>query len=299
MHDGGRPVVVTLAGTQARRAAGLLVLEPSSHRPWDGGYREFVGLVASAIGTALANALAREAEMHEARRVGEALQLAMLPTVDEHLAVTARYLPAVGSLAVGGDWYDVVALEGGRVAVVVGDCVGSGIEAAAVMGQLRSAGRALLLEDRGPAEVLDGLDRFACSMVGAGSATVLCAILDRAAGTLTYSSAGHLPPLVSGPGGPRWLDAATAPPLGVRPGGRPEATVRLHDGDTLVLYTDGLVERRGESLDVGFARLAAAVGSIADGQSPEELADELVAELVPGGGHDDVALLVYRHRSVR
>jgi serine phosphatase RsbU (regulator of sigma subunit) len=275
--------------------AGVVVLEPHPHRPYDAGYREFLRLVAAAIGTAMSAAVRHVREIGELRRVSETLQLSMLPGITGIPGVVARYLPAVGSLTVGGDWYDVLRLDGTRLAVLVGDCVGQGLTAATVMGQLRSASRALLLDDHGAAATLEGLDRFAHSLDGAECATVFCGIVDTAAGTLTYARAGHLPPLVVRADGITWLDDAGSLPLGILAGQRRrEATVPLAGSDTLVLFTDGLVERRAEPLDVSLDRLGRAALALGPAVPLDVLANGLLDRLIPHGPRDDVALLLHR-----
>jgi hypothetical protein len=278
---------------------GVLVLEPAPLRPYDPGYRAFFDLLAGAVGTAVAAAVRQEREVGDLRRVSRALQMSMLPAVTGVPHVASRYVAAVGNLAVGGDWYDVVPLGGGRTAFVVGDCVGHDLTAATVMGQLRSASRALLLQQRGAAATLEALDRFAHELPGAECATVFCGVLDAEAGTITYASAGHPPPLALDEDGcPRWLQGARSVPLAVVPGQhRREVTEPLDGSGTVVLYTDGLVERRGESLDVGLRRLeraAAEAAAGAEGATADDFADALLRRMLPHGARDDVALLVRR-----
>ena len=207
----------------------------------------------------------------------------------------AHYEPASHALEVGGDWYDVVDLADGRYGVVVGDVVGRGLVAAAVMGQLRSAGRALLLESRSPAQVLSALETFAGRVPGASCSTVFCGVIDPLAGRLHYSSAGHVPALLAdGHGVARLLEEAGGLPLAVADGRiRPEAELVLTCGSTLLLYTDGLVERRTEVLDDGIARAVDVLGRRC-GLPPEALVQALTHELLTGARDDDVALLVYR-----
>ena len=166
--------------------------------------------------------------------------------------------PRADPLQVGGDWYDVVNLDAGRVALIVGDCVGHGLAAATVMGQLRSACRALLLEKSSPGAVLAGLDRFAARLPGADCTTAFCAVLTLATGELVYSSAGHPPAImVHADGGTEMLEGGHGLPLTIRPDQpRPEAHVTMPARATLLLYTDGLVERRGNSIEDGMARAA-------------------------------------------
>ncbi|MFI0216228.1 PP2C family protein-serine/threonine phosphatase [Streptomyces lydicus] len=233
------------------------------------------------------------------RQVVLALQEAMLPRprpVGHHRAAV-RYRPAIGALNVCGDWYDLAELPGDRMAVAVGDVVGHGLDAACVMGQLRSALSAATQVADGPARALEVLGIYARSVEGAESTTVAQAIIDWTTHTIAYSSAGHPPPALLHPDGTvELLDGATDPPLGARPEhvDRPEARVSFTDDAVLVLYTDGLIERRREDIDVGLARLA---GSLARhrGADAETLADALLAELLPpGGATDDTALVVIR-----
>ncbi|GGN57262.1 hypothetical protein GCM10012285_52430 [Streptomyces kronopolitis] len=231
------------------------------------------------------------------REVVLALQEAMLPAprlVGHHRAAV-RYRPAVGALNVCGDWYDLAELSGDRMAVSVGDVVGHGLDAACVMGQLRSALSAATLVTEGPARALEVLGIYARSVEGAESTTAVQAVVDWPTHTLAYSSAGHLPPALLHPDGTvELLDGATDPPLGARPEhvARPEAGVAFEDGAVLVLYTDGLIERRHEDIDVGLGRLAAAL-TRHRGAGAEELADALLVELLPpGGATDDAALVV-------
>ena len=233
------------------------------------------------------------------REIALALQEAMLPAptpVGRHLAAV-RYWPAVGTLNVCGDWYDLVDLPGDRIAVAVGDVVGHGLAAACVMGQLRSALSAAARVAEGPAEALEALGLYARSVDGADSTTAVSALIDWGDHTITYSSAGHPPPaLLDTDGTVTFLDRATDPPLGARPehAPRPEASTTFDAGATLVLYTDGLVERRTEDIDTGLARLADSLARHGR-RDPEDLADALLADLVPPAGNtDDTALVVIR-----
>ncbi|MGC3002087.1 PP2C family protein-serine/threonine phosphatase [Streptomyces sp. G35A] len=241
----------------------------------------------------------RQAHARE-REVALALQEAMLParrqTGDHRAAV--RYRPAVGSLNVCGDWYDLVDLVGGhRIGVSVGDVVGHGLAAAGVMGQLRSALTAASRVADGPAQALNVVGRYANVVDGAESATAVATFVDFDRHTITYSSAGHPPPvLVHRDGRVEFLDRATDPPLDARPdpAPRPEAATTFGPGATLVLYTDGLIERRREDIDTGLLRLAEALRRHRT-QDPETLADIVLLELLPpGGATDDTALVVVR-----
>ncbi|MGC5038249.1 PP2C family protein-serine/threonine phosphatase [Streptomyces sp. DT190] len=233
------------------------------------------------------------------REVALSLQAAMLPApmpVGHHRAAV-RYRPAVGTLNVCGDWYDLVDLPGDRIAVAVGDVVGHGLEAAGVMGQLRSALSAAARVADGPARALEALGLYSRHVAGAESTTVVKIYVDWDTRTLTYSSAGHPPPALLHPDGTvAFLDRATDPPLGARPEHvpRPEARVAFDEGATLVLYSDGLIERRDEDIDVGLSRLADSL--VRHGRAgPEALADALLADLLPPADTiDDTVLVIIR-----
>ncbi|MET9616347.1 PP2C family protein-serine/threonine phosphatase [Kitasatospora indigofera] len=233
------------------------------------------------------------------REVALALQEALLPAPGPvgHHGMAVRYRPAVDALNVCGDWYDLVDLPGDRIGVAVGDVVGHGLRAACVMGQLRSALSAASRVADGPAQSLEVLGLYARSVAGAESATAVNTLIDWDNGTVTYSSAGHPPPLLlHADGRVEFLDRATDPPLGARPEHvpRPQATTTFDEGDTLVLYTDGLIERRQEDIDVGLARLA---DSLAEHrrEDPEALADFVLAALLAGRpASDDAALVIVR-----
>ncbi|GAA3938300.1 hypothetical protein GCM10023085_19610 [Actinomadura viridis] len=241
----------------------------------------------------------RQAHTRE-RGVAIALQESMLhsPDLPRHPDIAVRYLPAVGTLNVCGDWYDVVDLPSGGLALAVGDVVGHGLEAATVMGMLRSALSAAARTVSGPAQALETVGVYARSVEGAPGSTAVQVMVDGENHRITYSSAGHLPPvLLRAGGGCEFLDGATDPPLGARPVhvARPQAAKRYTPGDTLVLYTDGLVERRKEDIDVGLARLTGVLASFA-GLEPERMADAVLARLgfTSGGANDDIALIIAR-----
>jgi anti-anti-sigma factor len=284
------------------RLAGALAVTFRTPRRFDADERTFLLTVAGQIAAAVERATLADARREMADTLQRSLLPGDLPAMDR-LAVTARYLPAVQGTSAGGDWYDVLPLAGGGVAVAVGDVVGHGAPAAAVMGQLRSALAGLLLAGSSPARALEVLDRFAAHVSGARMSTVACLRLEPDTGRLTYSCAGHPPPLLinaadySGDGLGRvgYLDGGLGPALGLHiPGPRPEATITLSPYATLVLYTDGLVERRGATLDDGLERLAAAVAARRSTALPE-LLDGVLGDLVDGnGGNDDVAVVAVR-----
>jgi anti-sigma regulatory factor (Ser/Thr protein kinase) len=203
-------------------------------------------------------------------------------------------------MRVGGDWYTVTPLGPDRVGVSAGDVAGHGLDAAAVMSQLRSvlAGAALASGD--PAAILGVLDRYARGLPGAAFATAACAVVNSGAGTVAYTSAGHPYPLViTSDGGTRYLDGGRRPPLGARSAAAVTAAAAterdtLPPGSLLLLYTDGLVERRGESLDAGFARLAAVAGGCARLPAGAACAALLARMAGPDGYGDDVAIVAVR-----
>ena len=231
------------------------------------------------------------------REVAETLQRSLLPRRLprlDRLAVEARYLPGVRGTRAGGDWYDVLPLPDGRIALAVGDVVGEGAPAAAVMGQLRSALATLLLEGHGPAAALDLLDRFARTVDGAQVSTATCLLLDPRTGSLLHASAGHPPALVLGTDGATYLTGGSGAALGL-PGdrARAQAAVTLEPGATLVLYTDGLVEKRGATLDDGMERLAEVAHAARTG-GVQDLLDAVLDGLVGSGPTDDVAVVAAR-----
>jgi GAF domain-containing protein/anti-sigma regulatory factor (Ser/Thr protein kinase) len=236
------------------------------------------------------------------RRVAEALQRSMLPDElpdVEGVSFCARYLPG-GEIDVGGDWYDVVALGGCRFGVVIGDVAGHGVRAATVMGQLRHALRAFASEGYAPADVVARLNRFAFEQGPVDMATLCYGVLDVAAATLEYASAGHLPLLLAYPDHALEFTAGPhAPPIGVDPDSQYEATtLKLEPGTTVVFYTDGLVERRGESLDRGLDRLADEVRYAA--LELDQLCDGLLTNLLETDRpRDDVAVLGVRFLGAR
>jgi len=294
-EERGRTLVAPLTGPGDVAPCGAVALTAAGRRPWDAGYAAFLHLVASTVGAAVSGALRHRREVDTLRTVSDTLQAAILPAVATEPGIAARYRPASGELAVGGDWYDVVGLGPGRRAVVVGDCVGHGLDAAARMGQLRAATRALLLDSPSPAAVLDGLERFARTLPGADCTTVFCAVADEQERTLTYAVAGHLPPVLRrADGSVELLDRARGAALAVGSARRTEAVEPLGDGDLVVVYTDGLVERRGEGLPRGIERLRAAVAAQPVGARTSAVADDLLRTLAPPRAEDDVALVVYR-----
>jgi len=312
---GGRPVILSGEATQDavldhlrdphRSTAGvplrvdhevLGVLTVSTRvRDYDAHDLVLLELVADRVARAI-----RQSELYEAAReaalsLQRSLLPAALPTVPG-LEAAARYRAGQDGTEVGGDWYDVLELPGERIGIIVGDCVGRGLPAAAVMGQLRSSARALLLTGAEPAVLLDELDSVAALIPDAYCTTVFLAIFDPRSGMVRYSNAGHLPAiLVSAESPPGMLDDAVSVPLGVlRSAPRPQATRMLPGGSTLMLYTDGLVERRDKSIDAGIERLTKVLADSSH-EPVEAAAQRVLGEMSPPDGYDDdVAIVVFR-----
>ncbi|MBB3752360.1 PAS domain S-box-containing protein [Mycolicibacterium sp. BK634] len=283
------------AGIALQHPRGILVIwiDLPAERPFTTEDQTLLTVLAGRLG----QGLQRVHQVDQQRETALALQHSILGPASLPAGFAVRYQPASHPLQVGGDWYDVIALDDGRIALVVGDCVGHDLAAATVMGQLRSACRALLLEKSGPAAALAGLDRFAARLPGAQSTTAFCAVLNPDTGELAYSSAGHPPAImVCADGTTHLLEGGHSIALGIRPDRvRPEAHVTVPAQSTLLLYTDGLIERRRHSLDEGINQAA---NLIRDDSALDldPLADQIMQTLAPPGGYqDDVALLLYRH----
>jgi PAS domain S-box-containing protein len=253
--------------------------------------RTLLALLCGRIG----QALNRMYLLDQQREVALALQHAMLGPSRLPPGFAVRYEPATPPLEIGGDWYDVAELPDGRIGIVVGDCVGRGLAAASVMGQLRSACRALLLDAPGPAAALAALDRFATLIPDALCSTVFCGLLDPATGELCYASAGHPPGILALPDGRvEFLDQGRSPALALAPDTtRTEAAVQVPEGAILLLYTDGLVERRGQDIEATTERAA---DLLRRGRRlpAGTLAEQIMTTLAPTSGYeDDIALLLY------
>jgi Stage II sporulation protein E (SpoIIE) len=295
---------ITLVGTPVSPLTGAL----TSALPWvvvGGGIT--ISLASAAIleyiirRRRLAEALADENERLylEQRSIAGTLQHALLPEITGvgELEVAARYLPGVAGVEVGGDWYDVIGSSEQRCTFVVGDVSGRGLRAATAMASLRYAIRAYVAQGDGPAVVLGKLGQLLDFERDDQFATVLVGELDLVNRTLALASAGHLPPLLISDGASRFVDLEVAPPVGVDRASRPvQTSIAAPPAGTLIAFTDGLVERRGEDLDVSLDRLRQAMGH-QDGPVDTRV-DGVVASFVPAGAQDDVVVLGLRWQEI-
>ncbi|SEE13140.1 PP2C family protein-serine/threonine phosphatase [Streptomyces sp. TLI_105] len=213
-----------------------------------------------------------------------------------NLEIAGGYLPAGPRALVGGDWFETVRLHFGRSLLVVGDVMGHGLDAAVDMNAYRTALREAAATDLPPHRVLRHLDSVVAQDDARRPATCLLVRVDPARGTATFAGAGHLPPAVFGPDGSAELvDLPVGPPLGTGVGGYEPTTRPLAPGETLLIFTDGLVERRGEDIDLSLARLAAL--RLPAGSGPEQVVEEVLHRLDAHHAEDDVAVLAARVRA--
>jgi serine phosphatase RsbU (regulator of sigma subunit) len=235
----------------------------------------------------------------EQRSIAQTLQQALLPAQLPRLpglSVSARYVPAQAGGDVGGDWYDVVAIDAQQVLLVIGDVSGHGVEAATTMALVRHATLAYVAEDPRPASVLEKLSDFVGGNEGDYFATVLCALIDVEGHSFTVASAGHLAPLLLAEGNGDYVSIRAEPPIGF-PHTAPfrEATFTVPPRATLVAFTDGLVERRGEVLDEGLERLRAM--AVREQLSDDDLLAKLARDLTSDDHRDDTALVSIQWQS--
>ncbi len=236
---------------------------------------------------------------HE-RGIADTLQRSLLPERLPDIAgvaVGARYRAGGPGVDVGGDWYDVIPLSGGRAGLVLGDVMGKGLPAAIVMGQLRTAARAYALDGHGPAGVTDRLDAMVRALDGNHMATMIYMAVDPASLEVRFTRAGHPPPVLVRPDGSvSVLEGGGSVPLGVSDEpDHAEETVQLEPGATLLLYSDGLIERRDESIDTGLEKLRAAVAN--GPAAPDALCQHLL-DTMGEERSDDVALLALKATGV-
>lgn len=257
-------------------------------------------IFAEALGHRCAVAIALGRSYREQREIAGWLQRNLLPQHSPELPgtrVSARYFPAEAG-GVGGDWYELIPLPNGQIGLALGDVAGRGIEAAALMGQLRTALVAVALDGHPPSVVMERLNTLLQQLPLRQMVTLVYMVVSPKTMRIRLTNAGHPPPLVVAPDGTtRYLEEGGTVPLGVKiPAAFTDAEVAIAPKSTVVLYSDGLVERRGRSLDDSFALLeqVARRGPV----TPEALVNRLVAEMVTGGPvHDDVALLAVQFES--
>jgi serine phosphatase RsbU (regulator of sigma subunit) len=232
----------------------------------------------------------------EQRDIAQTLQHALLPSALPELAgaeASARFQPGERGVEIGGDWYDVIELDHRRLMVVVGDVSGRGLGAASTMASLRFAIHAYAAQNDPPATILTKLSRLVSVSAAGRLATVLCSVVDIDTREVTVTSAGHLPPLVIGAGGSEYVRSRVGLPVGVdHDASYTSTTITAPPAATILLYTDGLVERRGESLDEGLARLQRAAG--ANHAGLPELLSRLLTDLRHTPSEDDTAIVGVR-----
>jgi serine/threonine-protein kinase RsbW len=276
-------------------AIGAIVLSFDRARSFD---LEQIDMLA-AIASEAAQATQRARIAQREREISRTLQASLLPdeptSTWNGASVATWYSAGTEYLDVGGDWYDAIELPNGKLGVSIGDVVGRGLRAAASMGQLRSALRGLALEARGPGATLEALNRFAAMTPRTELATVAYGEFDPVTGSFTYACAGHPPPVASIDGDVRLLDDGRSPLLAAGyDGRRSEATCLLPPGSTLVLYTDGLVERREEPFHVGIERLRTTLARAVDQELPTMAGTLIETLLAEQDRSDDAAVLCLR-----
>jgi phosphoserine phosphatase RsbU/P len=272
---------------------GVLHLGSKTPRQFTGQDAELLQLAADRAAVAVQSMLTRDD-----RIAATALQRSLVPSALPAVAGTemaARYIPGTGT--VGGDWYDVFTLPTGEVCLVIGDVAGSGLQAAVIMGRIRSSLRSYALQTSDPARALTLLDHKMQHFEPGAIATVLYAVIEPALHQALISSAGHLPPVVASPGQPAQI--AAIPPdlmIGVSTDvPRRSVTIPMPPGTLLCLYTDGLVERRGEVLDDSLDRLRQAVTA----GPPDACCNSVMRAMVGNEpARDDIALLIFQRRQL-
>ncbi len=234
------------------------------------------------------------------RETALTLQRSLLPQEVHHtlgMEIAYRYLPSNVLGEVGGDWFDVVPLSCGRVALVVGDVMGHGMRAAATMGQLRTVGRTLATLEMQPDQVLARLDETASAIGDGQFATCVCVVYDPVDRSCVMSCAGHLPPVVVSPDGvARTIELPPGMPLGVGGADFESVEISIPEGSLLALYTDGLVERRGEDIEDGLKLLCETLSG--RDRSPEQTCEAVISALVKDGAEDDIAVIMAEVRPV-
>jgi hypothetical protein len=294
LWEKGIRVMLGVPLSSGAQTLGVLHVGRLDDRPFTPEDTELLEIVAERVAAAI---LVRSFAIE--RAAAAVLERSLLPPKLPQcpgLELAARYVPAEGRM-VGGDWYDVFTAPSGDLWIVVGDVVGHGLPAAVVMGRIRSALRAYTLLDLPPEEVLRLVDLKVCHFEIDSLATVVCAVSTPPFTTLQVALAGHPPPAIAVPGQPTLLAAVEAgPPLGVDSASvRSSASIALTPDTVVAFYTDGLVERRGESIDDGLRRLRAVTETGSANVVARDIMRALVADAVPD---DDIALVVLRRLDV-
>jgi serine phosphatase RsbU (regulator of sigma subunit)/anti-sigma regulatory factor (Ser/Thr protein kinase) len=279
---------------RARTLGALTLVHAESGRSYDQDDLRFAEDLARRAAVAVDNARLYTQEHHAVVTLQQSLLPRQLPDIPG-MEFAARYLPATSELDVGGDWYDAIVLGDGNVALVIGDVAGHGLEAAAVMGQFRNALRAYALDGRGPASAVERLNRLTRTFEQNDMATLLYGEFDAGTNSLRFVRAGHPPPLLRGPDGRvTAVDGRGSLPVGVSRNAHYESSVvELAPNATLLLYTDGLVERRGETLEDGITRLERVLADAPE--ALEALCDHVIEMTAPDPERaDDIAVLALR-----
>jgi serine phosphatase RsbU (regulator of sigma subunit)/anti-sigma regulatory factor (Ser/Thr protein kinase) len=287
-------VLIVPLTARGRTLGALTLVHAESGRRYDQDDLRFAEDLARRAAVAVDNARLYTREHTAVVTLQQSLLPRQLPDIPG-MEFAARYVPATSEVDVGGDWYDAIALGDGSVGIVIGDVAGHGLEAAAIMGQFRNALRAYALDGRGPAAVVERLNRLTRTFEQNDMATLVYGEFDAASNELHFVRAGHPPPLVRGADGVvTQVNGRGSLPVGVSPNARFEASVvELPPDTTLLLYTDGLVERRGETLEDGIERLERVLASGPEGL--EALCDHVIETVAPDPERaDDIAVLAMR-----
>jgi PAS domain S-box-containing protein len=284
--------------TAARQILGVMVLGRGQGRPQ---FADSDVAVIEELARRLAAGLANADTFAREHAIAETLQRSLLPDALPDipgLELAVRYLPATAEADVGGDWYDAFPVDGDRVGLVIGDVVGHSITSASVMGQVRNMLRAYAIDDPGPDQVLARTNQALARLLPSALATVACAVLDPATGELSYASAGHPPPLMTGTGPADYLPDTGGVMLGAAAGtGFRAVQRRLPPGGGLLFYTDGLIEDRRRDISDGLAALASALTGPACGAAEEICSAAQISLLGVGARADDVCLLACRRQN--
>lgn len=296
---GVRDEVIAVPVRAGSRTVGVLVAGTSAHLAPDADLVEHLRAIGERIARVVVDDRIHRLERARAARSAEIAQVLQRAILPDRLPViagarsAARYLAGTSDVEVGGDWYDLLEVSEGVAALAIGDVGGRGVDAAAEMAQLRNALRAYLAGGRSPGAALADLRRYAARL-DVAFCTAACVVVDLRTGAATLANAGHPPPLLCAAGtDPAWLAGAPSPPLGpLEVDDQPELSFVVPAGGTVLLYTDGLVERRGQSLSGRLDRLAAVAAET--GPTPEPLAAALLDELA--GGDDDTAFLALQRQ---